>query len=235
MLKRLYEVIEKSNGDDKASSIYDLFIIFTIIVSIVPLCFMTQTPILICIDKITAYIFIVDYFLRFITTDINNPKRSILSFIKFPFKPMSIIDLLSILPSVTNLNHAFRMFKIFRLAKSFRVFKFFRYSTNIQIIMNVVRSKSQALMTVGLLSLTYIFVSALIVFQVEPSTFGNIFKAVYWATVSLTTVGYGDIYPVSNIGRLISMISSLLGIAVVALPSGIIIAGYQEELERLKK
>lgn len=235
MLKRLYEVIEKSNGDDKVSSIYDLFIIFTIIVSIVPLCFMTQTPILICIDKITAYIFIVDYFLRFITTDINNPKRSILSFIKFPFKPMSIIDLLSILPSVTNLNHAFRMFKIFRLAKSFRVFKFFRYSTNIQIIMNVVRSKSQALMTVGLLSLTYIFVSALIVFQVEPSTFGNIFKAVYWATVSLTTVGYGDIYPVSNIGRLISMISSLLGIAVVALPSGIIIAGYQEELERLKK
>lgn len=234
MLKRLYEIVEKSNGNDKASSIYDYFMMLTIIVSIIPLCFSNQFLILLYVDKITTSIFIIDYLFRFITADINKSERNIVSFIKYPFRPMAIVDLLSILPSVTSLNHAFRMFKLFRLAKTFRVFKFFRYSENVQIILNVIRSKKDALITVGFLSLAYIFLSALIVFQIEPSTFGSFFKAIYWATVSLTTVGYGDIYPVSDIGRLLSMVSSFFGIAVVALPSGIIITGYQEELERIK-
>lgn len=234
MLKRLYEIVEKSNGKDKTSSIYDYFMMLTIIASIIPLCFSIQVPVLVFIDKITTSIFIIDYFLRFITADINKSERNIFSFIKYPFRPMAIIDLISILPSVTNLNHAFRMLKLFRLAKTFRVFKFFRYSENVKIILNVIRSKKDALITVGFLALAYIFLSALIVFQIEPSTFGSFFKAIYWATVSLTTVGYGDIYPVSDIGRLLSMASSFFGIAVVALPSGIIITGYQEELDQIK-
>lgn len=234
MLKRLYEIVEKSNGKDKTSSIYDYFMMLTIIASIIPLCFSIQVPVLVFIDKITTSIFIVDYLLRFITADINKSERNIFSFIKYPFRPMAIIDLISILPSVTNLNHAFRMLKLFRLAKTFRVFKFFRYSENVKIILNVIRSKKDALITVGFLAFAYIFLSALIVFQIEPSTFGSFFKAIYWATVSLTTVGYGDIYPVSDIGRLLSMVSSFFGIAVVALPSGIIITGYQEELDRIK-
>ena len=73
--------------------------------------------------------------------------------------------------------------------------------------------------------------SALIIFNVEPETFKTFFDAVYWATVSLTTVGYGDIYTVSVAGRVITMISAVLGIAIVALPAGIITAGYMQELE----
>ena len=143
---------------------------------------------------------------------------------------MAIIDLISILPSILDINKVFKIFKTFRLARTFKVFKVFRYSKNIQIIKTVIINKKDALMTVCVLSLAYIFISALIVFQVEPKTFGNLFKAIYWATISLTTVGYGDIYPISNIGKIISMISSFLGIAVVALPSGIIISGYQEAI-----
>jgi voltage-gated potassium channel len=78
----------------------------------------------------------------------------------------------------------------------------------------------------------YILVSALIIFNIEPESFGSFFDAVYWATVSLTTVGYGDIYPVSLMGRIITMFSSVFGIAIVALPAGIITAGYMGELER---
>lgn len=78
----------------------------------------------------------------------------------------------------------------------------------------------------------YILISALIIFNVEPDSFGNFFDAIYWATVSLTTVGYGDIYPVSTMGRVITMLSSILGIAIVALPAGIITAGYMKELEK---
>lgn len=231
MRKRVYEIIEKAEDGDKPSKLYDIFMMIAIVASIIPLCFVKQYPIFSIIDKITVIIFVVDYILRLITADYITKKTGIVPFVSYPFRPMAIIDLLSILPSVTNLNYVFRIFRVFRLFKTLRIFKFFRYSKNITIILNVLSKKKDALLTVGMLALSYIFITALIVFQVEPDTFGNFFKAIYWATVSLTTVGYGDIYPTSDIGRIISMISSFLGIAIVALPSGIIIAGYQEEIE----
>ena len=77
-------------------------------------------------------------------------------------------------------------------------------------------------------------ISALIIFNVESQSFDTFFDAIYWATVSLTTVGYGDIYPVTTTGRIVTMISSMFGIAVVALPAGIITAGYMEALNESK-
>lgn len=232
MRKRIYEIIEKASEGDRVSKIYDYFIIITIVTSIVPLCFTAQNAVLIAIDKITAAIFMIDYILRLATADYSSKKKGATPFLLYPFRPMAIIDLLSILPSVTNLNYAFRVFRVLRLLKALRVFKFFRYSKNIRIITNVLVKKKDALLTVGMLALSYIFVTALIIFQAEPATFDNFFQAIYWATVSLTTVGYGDIYPTSLIGQVISMVSSFLGIAIVALPSGIIISGYQDEVER---
>ena len=91
------------------------------------------------------------------------------------------------------------------------------------------------MITVGMLALGYIFVAALVVFSVEPDSFDNFFEAIYWACVSLTTVGYGDIYPISTAGRVVTMLSSIMGIAIVALPSGIITAGYMEALQRKKE
>ena len=112
----------------------------------------------------------------------------------------------------------------------FRVFKAFRYSKSIIIIVNVIKKSKDALLAVCTFALGYILVSALIVFNVEGDSFNNFFDAIYWATVSLTTVGYGDIYPVTTAGRIITMLSSILGIAIVALPAGIITAGYIDEL-----
>ena len=82
------------------------------------------------------------------------------------------------------------------------------------------------------LAAAYIVICALIIFNVEPDTFDNFFSAIYWATVSLTTMGYGDIYPVSTIGRVVTMLSSFVGIAIVALPAGIITAGYMDEIKK---
>ena len=86
-------------------------------------------------------------------------------------------------------------------------------------------------MAVGSLAIGYILISALIIFNVEPQTFRSFFEAVYWAIVSLTTVGYGDIYPVSVIGRTVAMLSSFFGIAIVALPAGIVTAGYMNSIK----
>jgi len=94
----------------------------------------------------------------------------------------------------------------------------------------VLQKEKVALLSVGTFAVAYILVSALVVFNVEPESFATFFEAVYWATVSLTTVGYGDVYPITTTGRIVTMISSLLGIAIVALPAGIITAGYMQEL-----
>ena len=81
------------------------------------------------------------------------------------------------------------------------------------------------------LAIGYIFVCTLIIFNVEPDSFNTFFDAIYWATISLTTVGYGDIYPITTLERIITMVSSFMGIAIVALPAGIITAGYMKEIE----
>ena len=239
--KRIYEVIEASKDGDKLSSIYDSFILITVIVSLIPLAFKEQTPLFTAIDKITVTIFIIDYILRWITADYKLGRKEPTSFIKYPFTPMAVVDLLSILPSITMMSSAFKVFRVFRMLKVmrvfrtmrvFRVFKAARYSKSMEIIGNVIRNSTSALAAVGTLAVLYVLVSALIVFNVEPDTFNDFFEAIYWATVSLTTVGYGDIYPVTAVGKFVAMISSVFGIAIVALPAGIITAGYMEELTK---
>ncbi len=144
---------------------------------------------------------------------------------------MAIIDLLSILPSINMINKGFKALKTIRLIRTFRVlriFKSFRYSKNIQIILQVGKNSKKALIAVLYLAIGYIFVCALIIFNVEPDSFNTFFDAI---TISLTTVGYGDIYPITTLERIITMVSSFMGIAIVALPASIITAGYMKEIE----
>ena len=148
---------------------------------------------------------------------------------------MALVDLMSILPSLTMLNSGFKLLRVLRMSRAFRVFRVFRaarYSKSIRIIAEVLRRSKESLAAVGTLALAFIIISAMIIFNAEPDSFDNFFEAVYWATISLTAVGYGDIYPVTTIGRAVAMLSSIFGVAVVALPSGIITAGYMQALEK---
>lgn len=235
MRKRIFDIIEASKDDDFASRIYDAFMIIVIIASLVPLAFKHDYPAFVVLDKICVAIFIVDYILRLITADYKFEKRSVISFIRYPFSFSALVDLISILPSLTVLNSAFKVLRIMRMlraARVIRVFKAARYSKSVQIISRVFKTSKAPLAAVGSLAIIYILVSALIILNVEPDSFDNFFDAIYWATVSLTTMGYGDIYPVTTIGRLVTMISSVFGIAIVALPSGIITAGYLDEINK---
>ncbi len=237
MRKRIFSIIEKSDGKDIISSIYDYFMIVAIIASLVPLAFKSENKVFFIIDKVTVVIFIIDYILRWITADYKFEKKGIISFLRYPFSFMAIIDLISILPSLTVINDGLKVLRVLRMIRAlrvFRVFKAMRYSKSFEIIGNVLRSSKDSLIAVCALASGYIVISALIVFNVEPDSFENFFDAVYWATVSLTTVGYGDIYPVSDVGRVITMISSVFGIAIVALPAGIITAGYMNEIDKKK-
>lgn len=235
MRQRLFEVIEVGKEEDHLSRAYDFFMLFVIVVSIIPLWSHTDNEFFNIIDKITVGIFIIDYLLRWSTAD-KKVHKGALSFLIYPFTFWALIDLISILPSITVLEKGFRLFKLFRLMKTlkvFRIFKAFRYSKNIMIIINVFKKQKESLMVVVFFAIAYIIISALIMFNAEPETFTTMFDAIYWATISLTTVGYGDVYAISKIGKIVTMVSAVLGIAVVALPAGIIIAGYQDELEKI--
>lgn len=235
MRKKVFDVIEPHLDGNKYSKIYDVIMIVTICVSLIPLLFKTSNIGFTLCDKIAVTIFIIDYILRLGTADYKYGKKTLLSFVRYPFSPMAIIDLLSILPSIAPLHSGFKALRILRLFRALRVVRILRYSRSIQIINNVFKKQKESLLAVLGFALGYVFITALIMFQVEPQTFDSFFDSLYWATISLTTVGYGDIYAVTTIGRLFTMLSAFVGIAIVALPAGIITAGYLDELRNRKR
>jgi len=233
---KIYTVLdpEEQTGPSK---FYDSFMLVCIVVSLIPLAFREQTLYFEWMDKVTVIFFIIDYILRWFTADIKMPdKPAWKAFLVYPFTPFAIIDLLSIIPSFVVLNRAFKLLRVSRLLKVLRVFKFLRYSRNIRVLTRVLKKEKSILTTVLFIAVGYIFVTALVMFNVEDSImFEDFFDALYWATTTLTTVGYGDIYPATSLGRAISMLSAILGVAVIALPSGVITASYLDELREAKK
>ena len=237
MRKKIYSVLESARNGDW----YDILMLVAIFSSVVPLMFVEEYPVFRVIEIVTVSIFIVDYLLRWITADYRLQKKG-WSFVIYPFTGWAIIDILSILPGLSLIGRGFKILRITRLLRILRLFKLIRYSDKIEILGKVIRKEKGVLLTVLGIAVFYVFVTALIMFNVEPhvnpvtgaTTFATFFDALYWATVTLTTVGYGDMIPATDIGRFVSMLSSLFGVAIIALPSGVITASYLEELRNLK-
>lgn len=235
--QRVFEIIETATEKDRLSNIYDIFMMVVILLSILSLCVKENYLAFTIIDYIALAVFSIDYLLRLFTADLKM-KRGWVSFILYPLTPMALIDLLCIFTAFEFINNSFKVLKIFRLIRTLRVLRLIkavRYSKSITLLNSVFKEQRKPLLTVGIVALAYIFMSAVVVFNVEPDSFNTFFDAVYWATISLTTVGYGDLYPVTTAGRVITMISSVFGIGIIALPSGIITAGFMDAMEKEKK
>lgn len=244
MRRKIYEIIEVS--EEREGKIYDFIIMATTILSIVSLAFRTTSPLFNYIEYISIFVFSVDYILRLITADFILNKSK-LSFFIYPFTPMAIVDLLSILfplPFLIAVGGKFisrfigilpKTFRLLRTLKLVRLFKFIRYSSSLEIIASIFRKQKKILLAVATMAICYVLVSALIMYNVEPDHFSDFFDAVYWATITLTSVGYGDICPSTSIGKVVTIISSFFGIAIIALPSSVITAGYLSEMNDKKK
>jgi Ion transport protein. len=184
-------------------------------------------------------VFTIEYFLRIWSCNWNPIyKGRFIGRIRFALTPMALIDLLSFLPfyipmAITIDLRFLRMFRLFRV---FRIFKLGRYSEAYRLIFKVVSQKSEYL------NVSLIFVLSLLVLasslmyftehEAQPEVFSSIPSTLWWAVVTLTTVGYGDVYPVTPLGKFLSAIIAMLGIGLFALPAGILASGFSEELSR---
>jgi len=242
MIETIHNIIAPKK-ENQASRIYDWIMLIAIAIGIFPLMFRTHYTLFWYFDIISCFFYVLDYILRWITAGKRSKKNPWVAFILYPFTPMAIIDLLSILPTISMISPTFKVVRMSRMLRLLRVIKFVRYFEPLEIILSVIKRERRTLMTVLSLAIFYIFITAMIMFNAEedinPNTneylFKNFFDAFYWAACTLTTVGYGDLYPISDIGRIISIVSSMVGIAIIALPSGIVTAGYLDELSVRKK
>ena len=232
--RRIYDIVEGNPSEHKAAKAYDAAMLLAIVLGVFPLMFRHRWAWFDSCEVIAAAMFSVDYVLRWLTADMRRgTKRSMGAFLIYPFTPWAIIDLLTILPVFNIVGRGFIALRVARIFRALRIVRVLRYSDKIQLLLTVLKKEANVLWSVLLLAVFYIFASALIMFNAENS-FEDFFDALYWATTALTTVGYGDVCPVTDVGRLISMLSSLFGVAIIALPSGIITAGYMSEIKQAK-
>ena len=238
MRELLYEIIKSPTEGNSETTLYDYFMMIVIILSLFPLTYKPEAEPywVIYVEHIAVIIFIIDYILRWFVADYEYPGLNF-PFLQYVYQPMAIIDLLSILPgilvSITYHNPEFMtlmLLRLTRLARVLRSLKILEYSHSFRVLRAVIKNSIRPLKAVLAFAVTYIIISSLIIFHIEPG-FKDFFEALYWATVSLTTVGYGDIVPTTMFGRIVTMVSAIIGIAVIALPSGIVTAGYMKALE----
>ena len=246
----VFQIIEPSKGN-LASKIVDLIIIVLIVANTVIVIAETfdlpegVSKAMGIFEGISVIIFTVEYLLRVWTSDLLHPEMNPLKArLKYVFSFMAIVDLVAILPFYLPLVFPIdlRIIRIMRVVRLFRIFKINRYTHALRIIALVFKNKSAQLVSsvfvVGLL----LVIASVLMYNIEteaqPDAFSNAFETMWWAVSTLTTVGYGDVYPITVAGKMLSTVIAFLGIGLVAVPTGIITAGFTEivtEEEKAKK
>jgi len=247
--KRLNEIIEVATPEDKASRAYDLLNMVTIVVNlIVSLAYTFEEareaygPLLVVLELVTVAFFAVDYLLRLATAKMRYKQLSeVKALLKYALSFTGIVDLLSFLPYGLPFFFpsgaiAFRMFRIVRI---FRLFRINSYYDSINVITEVISSKGQQLISSVFIIVVLMLGASLCMYSIEheaqPHVFTNAFSGIWWAVSTLLTVGYGDIYPITDVGKVFSIVITFLGVGMVAIPTGIISAGFVDQYSRIKR
>lgn len=245
--KRIFEIIEKADEGDRASAICDWFIIVLVFLNIVAVITHSFDSIQNKYNKLFIYfeyfsitIFTIEYLLRAYTSKYKFPNKTI-PFLAYIVSPMAIIDLCAILPFYIPfiIKLDLRSLRIFRLFRLLRILKINRYNKSLELIIKVLKKeKDKLFMTIFISFVMLLLASSLMYYfenTVQPDKFPNIPATLWWAIATLTTVGYGDVYPVTALGKILSGVIALLGIGLVALPSGIISSGLMKLAENEKQ
>lgn len=244
--KRVFDIIQIGTRVDIPSRAFDFFIVCVILTSISVTFLQTfdsmqhYSRILNGIELGTIIIFIIEYLLRLWTSDMLYPKEQGLRAVRrFIFSFYGIVDLLTILsyfgPLYSNGIVALRMIRVIRIMRLFRVNQSF---DAFNIVAEVVaEKKKQLLSSISMIAMIMLAASLCMYgfeHDVQPDVFENAFSGIWWAMSTVLTVGYGDIYPITVGGKIVAIIIALLGVCVVAIPTGVISAGFVEYYARLR-
>lgn len=241
-------------GDKHWDKVINVFIIVLIILNIIAVILETVKPIhdkyetfFYYFDMSSVIIFSVEYVLRVWSSNHEEKyKHSVWGRVKYMLSPGALIDLIAIIPSFL---HAFigldlRVLRMLRLLRILRLFRLTAYTKPARMIANVFKKRANELALSFVLAVFLIIIASCIIYFAEhlyPSEKESLFKSIpatlWWAVVTLTTTGYGDMYPLTAIGKTMAGIIMLTGVAFFALPAGIITAGFIDEfrLSRVKK
>lgn len=199
-------------------------------------------PLLHDIESVTVAFFALDYVLRLLTARCLFPQLSEQkAVIKYILSGSGIVDLFSFLPYYLPFffPSGAAAFRMIRVARILRLFRINAYYDSLNVITEVLSSKKQQLMSSVFIIMVLMLASSLCMYSLEhdaqPTVFSNAFSGIWWSASTLLTVGYGDIYPVTPMGKFFGICISFLGVGMVAIPTGIISAGFVEQYSRLKR
>ena len=241
--KRVFEIIQIGNDTDIASRTFDFLIMGSILVNIFIAIFSTfeisekYKLALSIAEIITVVFFTVEYALRVWTADYLFPGRKyIRSVLRYVISPSGIVDFLSFFPFYIPffIPEGIVAFRIFRIVRILRLFRINKYYDALNLITDVLKRKKSQLFSSIFIILVLMVSSSLLMYNIEheaqPEVFKNAFSGFWWAASTLLTVGYGDIYPVTMAGRICGIVITFLGVGMVAIPTGILSAGFVEQV-----
>jgi voltage-gated potassium channel len=245
--ERLYRILEQPEASDPIAKLWNLAIVAMIAISTVALIAETVDAvnrqyhfILRTIELASLGLFGAEYVMRlWVITCSPRYSRPLVGRLRFALTPLALIDLLALAPALVGTRVDLRFLRVARIARVLRILKLARYSQGMGLIGRVVtRKKEELLVALGLFVVLLVMTSALMYIaehDAQPKAFSSIPAAMWWAVVTMTTLGYGDVYPVTVLGRVLAGVTALLGIAAFALPTSILGAGFLSELEGTTK
>ena len=244
--RRIHDIINPAENGDLASKIFDVFLIALIVVNIALVIADTfdnigadAKNIFSLVETFSLVFFTAEYALRIWTADLSGATAGkFRSRVRYVFSFMAVIDLLAILPFYLPFIFPFdlRVLRTVRLLRLFRLLKINRYTNALAAVGNVIRKKAAQLISSMTVVFLLMIIASMLMYNIEceaqPEVFQNAFSGIWWAIATLTTVGYGDIYPVTIFGKVLAAVIALLGIGIVAVPTGIISAGFVESIDK---
>ncbi len=244
--KRVYTIIQVGNLKDIPSRTYDIVLMFAVLLNLFIAIFETfphsipYLPVLNVFEALTVLFFTVDYGLRIWTADfyyehLHLTKKK--ARLKFIFSWVGLVDFLSCIPYFIPMGGG--VFRLFRIIRILRVFRIHHYADPLHVIANVILNKKGQLLSSSFIVLILMTAASLLMYSLEheaqPEAFANAFSGFWWAANTLLTVGYGDVVPITLAGKICGVLLTFLGVGMVAIPTGILSAGFMEQVSSLKQ
>ena len=244
MKRRVFKIIERPTADDLPSRVFAVFIMTLIVFNVVAVMLETVEGVrawlarfFAVFEDFSVVVFTAEYALRLWSCGSDPRYRGARGRLRYALTPLALVDLLAILPFYLEfLPVDLRFVRALRLFRLLRIFKLARYSASLRTLDDVLRArKEELLVTLFIVVLLLVFASSAMYYaenEAQPDKFSSIPSSMWWGVATLTTVGYGDVYPVTPLGRLLGAVIAVLGVGLFALPTGILASGFSEELRK---